>query len=277
MGIIVFGGIQMKGIDLDKPITYLHSSMRYFEAGEYHIDRVCGCDVLLLVFEGVLKFSEDGTMYEIGAGEYFIQHYGGIQRGVVPSDSPVYLYIHFMAAWSDEGELLQKRGTFDVFSMSGFASECVGLSRGNSLMIEKTAFLYKILAELAKSVSPVSAAEKIASYISDNIVSGVTLCDLSKKFHFSRNHIIRLMKQKYGMSPIEWLNSERLKYAEHLLEATSMPVTEIAARTGFGDYPYFYRRFVKKNGTSPMEWRTAIRNMNILPSVKTVKDGETCL
>ena len=51
----------MNGIDLNKPIAYKHASLRFFNKNEHHIDRFCEDDVLLLVFDGVLRFSEDGV------------------------------------------------------------------------------------------------------------------------------------------------------------------------------------------------------------------------
>ena len=63
----------MRGINLNKPIEFLHSSLRYFSEGEHHITRFCKDDVLLMVFEGVLRFNEDNIRYEIHPGEYHIQ------------------------------------------------------------------------------------------------------------------------------------------------------------------------------------------------------------
>ena len=63
----------MSGIDLDKPINYKHSSLRFFKEGERHVSRICNDDVLLLVFDGILNFQEDGKSYSIKAGEYHIQ------------------------------------------------------------------------------------------------------------------------------------------------------------------------------------------------------------
>ena len=60
----------MRGIDLNKPITYQYASMRYFSPGERHITRFCMHDVLLMVFDGILRFNEDNTEYEVHAGEY---------------------------------------------------------------------------------------------------------------------------------------------------------------------------------------------------------------
>ena len=86
----------MYGIDLDTSIQYLNASLRFFDIGEHHISRYCNDDILLLVFEGVLRFSEDGKQYEVSAGEYLIQQHGLYQGGERPSDAPKYLYIHFI-------------------------------------------------------------------------------------------------------------------------------------------------------------------------------------
>ena len=50
----------MIGLNLDALPEYLFSSMRNFEKNECHVRRICSDDVLLLVFKGVLRFSEDG-------------------------------------------------------------------------------------------------------------------------------------------------------------------------------------------------------------------------
>ena len=72
----------MKGINLDKPITYSVASLRFFNKGESHVNRFCKDNVLVMVFEGVLRFSEDGEKYQVSKGEYFIQHANGYQEWV---------------------------------------------------------------------------------------------------------------------------------------------------------------------------------------------------
>lgn len=80
-----------------------------FQPGEKHVTRICSEDVLLLVFSGVLRFVEDGVPVEVHGGEYYIQKRGLLQQGVVPSDCPVYYYVHFSGTWSDESGI-RKRG-----------------------------------------------------------------------------------------------------------------------------------------------------------------------
>lgn len=82
----------MRGIDLNKPITYQYASMRYFSPGERHITRFCMHDVLLMVFDGILRFNEDNTEYEVHAGEYHIQKSNSYQTGYVVSDSPKFIF-----------------------------------------------------------------------------------------------------------------------------------------------------------------------------------------
>ena len=58
----------MTGIDLNKPALYKHASFRFFEEKEHHTTRFCGDNVLLLVYKGILRFSEDGVKQEVCAG-----------------------------------------------------------------------------------------------------------------------------------------------------------------------------------------------------------------
>lgn len=69
----------MIGINLDKPMEYVYASFRYFEEGEKHTTRICKDDVLLLVFDGILAFTEDGVDVSVGAGEYYIQKKAAIK------------------------------------------------------------------------------------------------------------------------------------------------------------------------------------------------------
>jgi len=93
---------------LNKPITFMHSSLRFFSENEHHVTRFCEDDVLLMVFEGVLRFTEGDVFYEIYPGEYHIQKNHTFQTGEEASDSPKYLYVHFLAPSSFSYHLLYR-------------------------------------------------------------------------------------------------------------------------------------------------------------------------
>ena len=171
---------------MDKPIRYINASLRFFKEGEHHVTRFCEDDVLLLVYSGVLRFSENGEQKEISAGEYYIQRHGMYQ----------YLYIHFLAEnWATEGEILPKRGKFEYSALKADMEEMNRLSHGGAPYIAKAGKLYNILTALGAKRSVPSPADDISAYIAKNRGGEITLSVLCEEFHFSKNHIINIFKK----------------------------------------------------------------------------------
>lgn len=245
----------MTGIDLNSQIIYKGSSLRFFGEGEKHISRICGYDVLLLVFEGTLIFQEDGVEYEIGKGQYHIQRLNSRQEGIRPSMSPKYLYVHFLGDWQDDGCILPKSGNFDCKEFSSLIEEMDFLSHNGASYTAKTAKFYEILLKLCHKKTDNSLPSLIAQYIEKNFNLPLSLDDLTEKFHFSKNHIINTFKMRYGVTPIAYANNIRLMKAQYLIEVTSDSLESISLNCGFINYSHFYKLFTRKNGISPETWR----------------------
>ena len=248
----------MKGIDLNKPITYISSSLRFFDQREHHINRFCEENVLLLVYDGILRFSEDGVEYEISPGRYHIQKAMTLQRGDIESDAPKYLYVHFLAEWTEEDNCLPVDGEFNYTKLKPVMETLDAISRGDATYTEKCSCFYQLLSMLFRQQLRQNTANKIAEYISDRYLESVTLDELCQTFHYSRNYIIHIFKKEYGMTPIDYLNDLKVKRAMYLLEVTSDSIEDISMASGFHHYSHFYRLFYRKNGVSPSEWRNRI-------------------
>jgi len=248
-------GDYMRGIDLNSPITFLHASLRFFAEGEHHITRFCKDNVLLMVFEGVLRFTEDDVCYEIHPGEYHIQKSNTYQKGEKASDSPQYLYVHFLAEWEDNNMTLPFKGSFDYASARHLMEELDKLSHSESSLIQKNSKFFELLLLLQQKSKPTTTAGKIAEYIGGENLSELSLEKICNKFHFSKNHIINIFKKEFGVTPIKYINDLKLKHAQYLLEVTSDSVETVALKSGFNDYSYFYKLFCRKNGLSPSKWR----------------------
>ncbi len=249
----------MEGIDLNSQIIYKGASLRFFGKGEKHISRVCNYDVLLLVFEGVLRFWEDGKEYEIGPGRYHIQKRGSVQKGNFESDSPKYLYIHFLGDWVSCGEFLPKCGEFNYNNFSKLIAEMDSLSHRDAAYTALTAKFFEILVKLYRPLTEKTLGANIARYIEDNLQSEITLEVLSEQFHFCKNHIINSFKKEFNMPPIAYINNARIKQAEYLMAVTSRSIESICLTCGFKNYSHFYKEFVKKNSISPKVWREKAR------------------
>ena len=83
----------------------------------------------------------------------------------------------------------------------------------------------------------------------------ITLENIGKTFSFSKNHVINIFKNEYGVTPFEYINMLKIKKCEYLLEVTGESIENIAINCGFNNYSQFYRLFLRKNNMSPKEYR----------------------
>lgn len=248
----------MTGINFDLPIAFKYASLRFFEENEHHITRYCRENVLLLVYEGALRFSENGEQIEVSAGEYYIQKKNTYQCGEIASDAPKYLYIHFDAEWTDGAEAFPYRGKFNYDTLSELIIRIDSLSHRVTSYNELQYLFLKLLMKLKEKRTENDTARALIEYIDKNLCKISSLSDICKEFHYSKNYIIRIFNKEFGLSPIQYINEVKIKRAMYLLETTSRPVKEIMEECGYLDYPYFYKRFVKKTGASPQNWRKRI-------------------
>lgn len=250
----------MLGIDLNRPIRIVNASFRHFSPGESHVTRFCTDDVLLLVYEGSLHFTEEGISYEIGAGEYFIQKKNTHQSALHPSQSPKYLYVHFSAEWGEGDGVLPKRGRFSPEETLPLMERLDRAHSRNRNLTEKSALFYQILSHLFLREEPPSGpANEIGDYLRKHAFEKVSLEELSARFSYSRNQIINLIKKEFGMTPLEYQHRQRLKRAEWLLRVTAMPLSRVAEECGYGEYSQFYKEFLRTYGASPKQWRAENR------------------
>ncbi len=56
-----------------------------------------------------------------------------------------------------------------------------------------------------------------------------------------------------------YLTRYRLQRAQHLLDTTDLPITEIAAETGFAEISHFTHTFKRETGVSPHAYRRGQR------------------
>ena len=71
----------------------------------------------------------------------------------------------------------------------------------------------------------------------------------------SRRTLQRWFKQTLGMTPVEWLTSERIAAARDLLETTQLSISVIGHRCGFGSDESFRAHFRRALGTSPGSYK----------------------
>ena len=98
-------------------------------------------------------------------------------------------------------------------------------------------------------------AYNIAEYISANLHRKITLEELCKTFYMGETHLTEIFKARYGTTPIDYVQIQRIGLSVHLLQNTEMRISEIAEAVGFYDSGYFARVFKKHYGTTPLVFR----------------------
>lgn len=96
---------------------------------------------------------------------------------------------------------------------------------------------------------------KITEAIKRNIESSeFSVLQLSEEVGISRVHLNRKMKEKYGVSPSNFIKSFRLKQAAYLLMDKNVNVSEVAYKVGFSSHSYFTTAFKEHFGMNPKEF-----------------------
>lgn len=70
-----------------------------------------------------------------------------------------------------------------------------------------------------------------------------------------REHCTRTMKKHMGITPNEYIQRLRMKYAAVLLSSGDFTVSEVADECGYNSLPHFYELFTKEFGISPGKYK----------------------
>jgi AraC family transcriptional regulator len=85
----------------------------------------------------------------------------------------------------------------------------------------------------------------------------MTLRQLALDAAMSPYHFLRTFNVISGVTPYQFVLTQRLRRAALLLRRTTDPVSVIAYEAGFNDLSTFNRRFRRIMGMTPGSWRTA--------------------
>jgi AraC-like DNA-binding protein len=142
--------------------------------------------------------------------------------------------------------------------------ECMSTSITKDALADLTLqeLLVRIIqTQTAKSIEdglfadPNTPITQVLDYIRLNLRENITLKNLSEKACMSTTSFYRFFKRELGMSPIEFVISEKLRCAKQLLKNPTIQINEVCYLSGFEDSNYFIRLFKKHEGITPKQYQ----------------------
>ena len=109
----------------------------------------------------------------------------------------------------------------------------------------------------SKSSNKKSHSGEILKWLNDHYTETVSLQLISEAFSLSPDYISHLFKERFGYSPMQYVNYLRLGQAQIRLIETEDRISDIAVDVGFNNIGNFNRTFYSIVGLSPREFRKA--------------------
>ncbi|GEM_PF-397562 len=99
----------------------------------------------------------------------------------------------------------------------------------------------------------------IRDYIDRHYFEDIKISMFTEKYFLSREYLMKLFKQEYGVGIHEYTQKLRMEKARVLLGQDSLKIQEISDMLGYNDKNYFSKAFRNYFGVSPSEYRSGVR------------------
>ncbi|MDQ0457078.1 helix-turn-helix transcriptional regulator [Rhizobium paknamense] len=130
---------------------------------------------------------------------------------------------------------------------------------GDGLVTALLLDVLKIRPGESRKRSPLAAwqVKRVTDYIATHCLRIIRLEELAELTGLSPSYFSHAFKASTGLSPHQWQMKMRIERVKDQLKNPDIPLTVIAADTGFADAAHFARSFRRAVGMSPSQWRRA--------------------
>jgi AraC family transcriptional regulator len=143
------------------------------------------------------------------------------------------------------GDELQQR------AVSSLVAEALRVELVTHLLITHSSLAGRAVVRRPKRRLGARTLRLLDDYIETHLGHDVSLGDLAALAGVSRFHFARTFRETVGQPPHRYVLGRRIERARELLRSPSLPLREIAARTGFADQSHLTRQIKRAYGATP--------------------------
>ena len=114
------------------------------------------------------------------------------------------------------------------------------------------------ISECLPLMSVDSSFQRIITYVNNNYNEDLRLETLGQLFYYNCAYLGKRFKEYTGKNFHTYLDMLRIDAAKKMLQNTDMKVYEISAAVGYANADYFYSKFKKNTGKSPLVFRRKV-------------------
>lgn len=266
------------------PTSSTTKRKRYLAAGHfdenpgYRVERPAGCHDWLLIYtvEGQGLFSDEASLFVAEANDAVLipphvphryevapgaEHWELLWAHFLPT-SPWRTWLKWPTLSSGWGHVRLENEAARTQVLDRF-HEVVQLTAGyrhhreplalNALEAVLMGCHEQVVLERGEGIDP--RIGDVLDFICRRLDQPLTIDDLARQCHLSPSRFAHLFRQQMEMTPIEFIQQQRIERACEMLEHTGYPIAEIARQVGFENAFYFSRRFKLARGMSPRQFR----------------------
>lgn len=124
----------------------------------------------------------------------------------------------------------------------------------NSVMILD--FVTHTKNNLASNINNYSnLTKKIIKYINENLYTNFTLTDVAAYVNANSSYLSRTFKKDVGISFTQYVHTNKIKKAQHLLLFSNLSLVEISTKLGYTTQSHFSKTFKQVSGITPKQFK----------------------
>ncbi len=160
----------------------------------------------------------------------------------------------------------ERGGVHPVYLDNLSSSYAREIEKFNTLQMTP-AFMRKMFESYCKLVNKHNTAgyskvvKKAVIYIASDLSADLSLRKVAELNGVSPGYLSACFKKETGKNFIDYVNTERMSQAKHLLKTTGLQVQTIAQHCGFIDLQYFSKVFKRYTGKTPRQYREDVRKV----------------
>ena len=253
-------------------LTYIHDIPSWHYASHSHT----ALEEIMFIESGTGVYTLDSVPYDVEAGDVIFVNAGVVHSECQKSEDFRMWCCSFggVSFYGLDAEQIIPRGMCPILKSGDLApylserfrtlyqerlfpqihtDELSKLIMGD-VLLHLSRSLHSAPQEIVESTEE-TLSDQVKRYIDAHYAEQITLESLSKEFYVSTYYINHEMKNKLGISPINYLISRRIGEAQRLLLSTDLKISEIARQVGYDNAYHFTSLFKKNIGCSPQFFR----------------------